>query len=352
MLFDKGLLLDWGFDKTEITRIFDKAEAKDDAFDPESAAGKIKAEAKDDAFDPESAAGKIKAEAKLGDVFELGKHRLMCGDATSAEDMTKLMIGEKAQMVFTDPPYNVDYKGGYDNGNRDAREQIMNDTMTPDQFYSFLLSACKNMCEFCNGGIYICMSSSELHTLKRAFDAAGGHWQTFIIWIKNHFAVARQDYQQIYEPILYGYPARIKNHYFNSARNVPNAWEDLREVKTVFDGEYTTIRFQGFEVKIKGKAEGQIKRKKQVTDIWRYDKPSVSKEHPTMKPIALCEEAIKNSSAIGDIVLDCFGGSGSTLIAAERMNRRCFMLELDPHYVDVIIYRWQEATGLKVKKIS
>jgi len=345
-LFDQGFLLGVGFDKVEMSRIFDKAEAKDDAFDPDSAR-KQKAEAKDDAFDPDSAR-KQKAEAKLGDVFELGQHRLMCGDATSAEDVAKLMNGEKAQMVFTDPPYNVDYQGGMNI----KREGIMNDAMTPEYFYEFLRKSCVNMLAHCIGGVYICMSSSELHTLKMAFESAGGHWQTFIVWIKNNFTMARSDYQHIYEPILYGWNKEINNHYFNQARNIPNAWEDLREMKTVFDGEHTTIKFQGFEVKIKGRVEGQIKRKKQVTDIWRYDKPSVSKEHPTMKPIALCEEGIKNSSLIGDIVLDCFGGSGSTLVAAERMGRRCFMMELDPHYIDVIIFRWEQATGMKAKKIT
>lgn len=292
--------------------------------------------------------------AKLGDIYDLDGHRLMCGDSTSREQVETLMNGQRANMVFTDPPYNVAYEGGgsYANHKTPKRKQILNDEMTKDNFYLFLAAVCRNLNEFCDGGVYICMSSSEIDALKRAYEAEGGHWQSFVIWVKNNFTLSRADYQHTYEPILYGWPTRIKNHYFIERRDLSNVWEDLQELKTTFDGEYTSIKFQGFEVRLKGKVEGEVKRKKQRTDIWRYDKPTKSTQHPTMKPVALCLEAIVNSSEVGGIVLDLFGGSGSTLIAAEKAERKCYMNELDPKFVDVIIKRWEEYTGKKAVLIS
>lgn len=291
------------------------------------------------------------AKSKPGQIYQLGPHRLICGDSTSREDIKKLMGDEVADMAFTDPPYNVDYTGGMNATGKNFREGIMNDKMESSKFYNFLFEACNNLVAFTKGGIYICMSSSELDTLKRAFEASGGHWQTYIIWVKNHFTISRSDYQHTYEPILYGWPKATKNHYFIQERDVANVWEDVRKVNTEFDGTYTSIKFHGFEVKLKGRVEGEIKHKKQVTDIWRYDKPTKSKEHPTMKPLELCAEAIKNSSKQGDIVLDLFGGSGSTLIAADKLKRKCYMCEMDPKYVDVIIERWEKHSGIKAVMI-
>jgi len=323
MDFNKDLLISFGFDKYELSKIWDRKEAKDDAFDPDAVIANL----------PQPV-------AKQGELYEIGQHRIMCGDATSPEDFQKLMNGQMAAMTMTDPPYNVDYSGGMGgDGDRHNRDGILNDSMDSGKFYDFLEGACRNIVANCTGGIYICMSSSELHTLKRAFEAAGGHWQTFIIWIKSVFTLSRSDYQHIYEPILYGWNGNVKNHFFTSNRDIANAWEDLKEIKTTYDGKMTSIKFQGFEVKIKGKAEGEVIRRKQSTDIWRYDKPSRSALHPTMKPIALCSEAIKNSSGIGDIVLDPFLGSGSTAVAAQRMDRKCYGMELDPKFVDVIIIR-------------
>jgi DNA modification methylase len=321
---DKELLALIGFNNDELTKIFDIKETKDDSFDP-------------------GAAMPAEPKTKLGDIYQIGPHRLLCGDATIEDDVAKLMDGRKAQMTFTDPPYNVDYTGGMGAQEKNARDGILNDKMEKGQFYEFLQAVCENIVKYCQGGVYICMSSSELETLKKAFEDSGGHWQTYVVWVKNVFTLSRSDYQHIYEPILYGWPADIKNHYFNSSRDIPNVWEDLREIKTTFDGQHTTIKFQGFEVKIKGKAEGEVKRRKQKTDIWRYDKPTVSKEHPTMKPVALCAEAIKNSSRIGDTVLDLFLGSGSTMVAAQRTDRICYGLELDPKFCDVIVRRMHEA---------
>lgn len=292
-----------------------------------------------------------KTNIKIGDTFTLGKHRLLCGDATKKEDYEKVAGGGLADLVFTDPPYNVDYTGGMGTHKKNKRTGILNDKMSKDTFYQFLHTVCQNLNEFVRGPHYICMSSSELDTLKRAYEETGGHWQSFIIWVKNTFTLSRADYQHTYEPMLYGWPSNIKNHYFIEQRNIANVWEDLREVKTKFDGEHTTIKFQGFEVKINGKAEGLVKRGKMRTDIWRYDKPNKSVEHPTMKPVAMVLEAIINSSKEGNSVLDPFLGSGTTIIAAEKAGRICYGMELDPRYCDVIIRRWEEYTKLKAKKL-
>lgn len=329
--FDEAMLLAVGF-KDEMDLIFQNKD-KDDNFDVDEALGAI-----------------VEPKAKRGDVYALGPHRLMCGDATSADDLRILMQGKRAQMCFTDPPYNVNYTGGMGTHEKHEREGILNDHMGKGQFYEFLKNSCSNIIAHTEGGVYVCMSSSELETLKTAFEASGGHWQSYIIWVKNTFTLSRADYQHQYEPIFYGWPQASKNHYFTERRDLGNVWEDLREIKSSFDGNYTTIKFQGYEVKIKGKAEGSVQRKKWKVDIWRYDKPVKSADHPTMKPVPMVIEAVANSSKIGDIVLDIFGGSGSTLIASEQSRRACYMLELDPKYVDVIIARWERLTGQKAAK--
>jgi len=249
--------------------------------------------------------------SKIGDLYILGKHRVLCGDSTKSEDVEKLCFGNRAQMCFTDPPYNIDYQGGMSSHSQNKREGIQNDKMTRSAFADFLTDAMKHIVSNTDGGIYVCMSSSELDALRGAFERANGHWQSFIVWVKNNFTLSRADYQNTYEPILYGWRDGIVNHYFTQRRDIANVWEDLREIKTEYDGTYTTITFSGFKVKIAGKIEkGEVIKKKQHTDIWRYDKPTVSALHPTMKPVALVCEAISNSSNEGDIVLDTFGGGG------------------------------------------
>lgn len=329
--FDISLLSDIGFSAKELAANFN-LDVEDDDFDLEEELRK----------DPV---------AKRGEIYQLGQHRIMCGDSTSKEDVTRLMRGNRADMVFTDPPYNVDYQGGMNSEEQNKREGIMNDKMSRSEFYQFLLKVCHNVIQFSQGACYICMSSNELDSLKKAFEEAGGHWQTFIIWVKSNFTLSRSDYQHAYEPILYGWPKNIVNHYFIDNRTAANVWEDLKSVKTDYDGTHTTISFQGFKVKLPGKIEsGEVIRKKQHTNIWRYDKPTKSVDHPTMKPLELCGESIKNSSVLHGIVLDLFLGSGSTLIAAEQLKRTCYGMELDPKYIDVIIARWEKLTGLKATK--
>jgi len=238
--------------------------------------------------------------SKSGDVWILGKHKLICGDSTDQKTYQALLGDELTDMLFTDPPYNVDYGNTMKDKARGNNKKILNDNLG-ENFEKFLFDFCKNALEVTKGACYVCMSSSELHTLQKAFTDAGGKWSTFIIWAKNHFTLGRSDYQRQYEPILYGWK-QSNYHYWCGDRN------------------------QG--------------------DVWYYNKPHKSDLHPTMKPVELCKRAILNSSKTDDIILDCFGGSGSTLIASEQTNRRCRMIELDPKYVDVIVKRWQNLTGV------
>jgi DNA modification methylase len=234
-----------------------------------------------------------------GDLWILGDHRLLCGDATVVTDVEKLMDGHLADMSFCDAPYNVDYANAAKNKSLAKDRRILNDALGKE-FYQFLYDTCVNLLMVTKGACYMSMSSSELDTLQRAFKDAGGKWSTFIIWAKNTFTLGRADYQRQYEPILYGWKDGAE-HYWCGARN------------------------QG--------------------DVWFIDKPRVNDLHPTMKPIELVERAICNSSKSRDIVLDLFGGSGTTLIAAERTGRSARLMELDPKYVDVIVQRWQQLTG-------
>jgi len=235
--------------------------------------------------------------SRPGDLWVLGDHRVLCGDATALDDVERLMGGVLADMAFTDPPYNVDYGGTGDEKAPGKGRRILNDSLG-DAFAKFLEAACTNLLAVTKGACYVCMSSSELHTLQRAWLDAGGKWSTFVIWAKNTFTLGRSDYQRQYEPILYGWKAGSE-HFWCGARD------------------------QG--------------------DVWHHDKPRVNDLHPTMKPVELVERG--NSSKSLDIVLDLFGGSGTTLIACERTGRAARMVELDPKYVDVIVTRWQEFTG-------
>jgi DNA modification methylase len=249
--------------------------------------------------DDEAPALPEQAITRPGDLWVLGEHRLLCGDATVLTDVERVLGGQLADMTFCDPPYNVDYANSPKDKLRGKHRPILNDNLGGG-FEAFLYDACVNILSVTKGACYICMSSSELHTLQRAFAAAGGKWSTFIIWAKNTFTLGRADYQRQYEPILYGWKEG-SDHYWCGARD------------------------QG--------------------DVWFVDKPVRNDLHPTMKPVALVERAIRNSSKSRDIVLDPFGGSGSTLIACEKTGRQARLMELDPKYCDVIVQRWQDWTG-------
>lgn len=239
------------------------------------------------------------AVSRPGDVWLLGGHRLLCGDSTVAESYQRLLGNETVDMVFTDPPYNVNYANSAKDKMRGKDRAILNDDLG-DGFHDFLLAALTPTVACCRGAIYVAMSSSELDVLQAAFRAAGGKWSTFIIWAKNTFTLGRADYQRQYEPILYGWPAGEQRHWCGD-------------------------RDQG--------------------DVWNIKKPQKNDLHPTMKPVELVERAIRNSSRPGNVVLDPFGGSGTTLVAAEKSGRLARLIELDPKYVDVIVRRWQDWTG-------
>jgi DNA modification methylase len=242
--------------------------------------------------------------SRAGDVWLLGEHKLLCGDATKDEDYKALLGDELVDMTFTDPPYNVNYANTAKDKMRGKNRPILNDNMG-DGFGAFLLAACQNILNVTKGAVYIAMSSSELDTLQSAFRAAGGKWSTFVIWAKNTFTMGRADYQRQYEPILYGWRDGA-DHYWCGARD------------------------QG--------------------DVWQIKKPHKNDLHPTMKPVELVERAVRNSSKTRDLILDPFGGSGSSLIACEKSGRRARLIELDPKYVDVIVKRWQDFTGAEATR--
>lgn len=232
------------------------------------------------------------AVSKPGEVYQLGRHKLMCGDATKIEDVQKLAGDIKVDMIFTDPPYNIAYQG-----KTKERLTIENDSMSSDEFYTFLFDSFTNMHAVSKSGavIYICHADMERVNFQRAMQDSGWQQKQNIIWAKQHFVLGRQDYQWQHEPILYGWKEG-EGHYFNGGRT--------------------------------------------ETTVWNVDRPTASIEHPTMKPIALVVRALNNSTKGGDIVLDTFAGSGSTLIACEQTDRNCLTMELDPHYCDVIRKRY------------
>lgn len=233
---------------------------------------------------------------KFGDIWELGNHRLMCGDSTT-EDVATLVGDNSINLVVTDPPYNVAY-----NGKRNEREIIANDMISNDDFILLLkhaLENCKNVMAK-DASIYVWHSSTFQFILQKSLEELGFEIRNQIVWVKNHFTISYGRYNQQHELLFY---AHFKNE--------SDKWHG--------DAAQSTT--------------------------WQFDRLVSSKLHPTMKPIGLIQKSINNSSKAGDNVLDVFGGSGSTLIACEKTDRKCFMLEVDPQYVDVIIQRWQEFTG-------
>jgi DNA modification methylase len=237
-----------------------------------------------------------------GDVWLMGRHRLLCGDATVLGDVEKVMAGGLADMVFCDPPYGVNYGATMKDKLRGTHRPIANDNLGAD-FERFLSAACVNMLAVTKGALYVCMSSSTLHTLHRAFTEAGGHWSTFVIWAKNTFTMGRSDYQRQYEPMLYGWKEGT-DHFWCGARD------------------------QG--------------------DVWFVKKPVKNDLHPTMKPVELVERAIRNSSKSRDTILDPFAGSGTTIIACEKAGRQARVIEIDPRYCDVICRRFIQFSGEQV----
>lgn len=267
-----------GFDEKELADLFgiDDKEVKDDEFDLTAALEKA-------------------SFVERGDVWFVGKHKLMCGDATSSEDVAKLMEDKKANLILTDPPYNVAFKSS-------DGLTIQNDSMKNNDFYKFLFLSFKNMAEHLeNGGAaYIFHADTEGLNFRKAFIDAGFHLAGCCIWVKDSLVLGRSDYQWQHEPILYGFMQNGKHPWYSDRKQ---------------------------------------------TTIWNFDKPKKNSNHPTSKPLDLLAYPINNSTQANAIVIDTFGGSGSTLMACEQMNRICYTMELDEKYASVILRRYVEDTN-------
>ena len=262
-----------GFDEKELADLF-----KDDT----------DSEAKDDDFDLTAALEKASFVEK-GDIWTVGRHRLICGDATSAEDVSQLMGSTKANLILTDPPYGVSFKSS-------SGLTIQNDSMKDEEFYNFLLASFKNMVSHLEqgGAAYVFHADTEGLNFRRAFIDAGLHLAGCCIWVKDSLVLGRSDYQWQHEPVLYGFLQNGKHKWFSDRKQ---------------------------------------------TTIWNFDKPKRSANHPTSKPLDLLGYPIGNSTQENAVVIDTFGGSGSTMMACEQMNRVCYMMELDPKYASVILRR-------------
>ena len=277
MDFDVSLT---GFNEDEISDLFAGADTSD---------------TQDDDFDLSDALEKA-AFVEKGDVWVVGRHRLMCGDATSEEDVATLMDGKKANLIYTDPPYNVAFESS-------DGLSIKNDKMENEKFYEFLLSAFKNMAAHLEkgGAAYVFHADTEGLNFRKAFVDAGFHLAGCCIWVKNSLVLGRSDYQWQHEPVLYGFLQNGKHYWSKNA----------------------------------GRSQ---------TTIWNFDKPKKNKNHPTSKPLDLLAYPIGNSSQENAIVIDTFGGSGSTLMTCEQTNRICHTMELDEKYASVILRRYVEDT--------
>lgn len=268
-----------GFDEAELMDIFgddNQSRAKDDDFDLTAALEKT-------------------SFVEKGDVWTVGRHRLMCGDATSSEDVSTLMGNTKANLILTDPPYGVSFKSS-------SGLTIQNDSMKNEEFYNFLLASFKCMAEHLeNGGsAYVFHADTEGLNFRKAFIDAGFHLAGCCIWVKDSLVLGRSDYQWQHEPVLYGFMQNGKHKWYSDRKQ---------------------------------------------TTIWNFDKPKRSANHPTSKPLDLLSYPIGNSTQENGVVIDTFGGSGSTMMACEQMNRICYMMELDEKYASVILRRYVENTN-------
>ena len=273
---------------------------------------------------------------RIGDIWKLGQHKLLCGDSTKPEDVTRLFSGELADLMVTDPPYNVDYgdliehraQAGY---GQLMHKGILNDKMSDENFKKFLLDYYKTAYSVMKGGaaLYVFHSTKETVSFINCLIEAGFKYAQVLTWVKNHFTLGRQDYQWITEPILYGW--KVKDgcpHYFINDRTKPSLFEYPQDIKKLTKDELRDLVEKIFAY--------------EKTTAIHCDRPMRSPEHPTMKPIKLCAELIYNSSRYGELVYDGFCGSGSTLIAADQLERRCYTVELDPKYCDTTVKRYIE----------
>lgn len=286
------------------------------------------AEFTEDELDDLKASGKD-PRIQPGEVWQLGEHRIMCGDSTKAEDVKKLMGGELADLLLTDPPYNVDYEGGTKD-----KLKIEGDNMDEIAQIDFLQDAFVNAWNAMKpGAAYYCWCASMTQkAFHIALENSGLKPHQLLIWVKNGMVLGRQDYQWRHEPCFYGWKEGGA-HYFI----------DVRSFSTVEDDTDKLTREKAIE---------RLKELAQFSTAIYEDKPHASELHPTMKPVELFKKQIRNSSRPGDLVLDLFAGSGTAIIAAEEMERRCYSMEYDPQYAEVIIQRWEDKTGQIATKIE
>lgn len=279
----------------------------------------------------------IEPRCKKGDIWQLGEHRLICGDSTETSVIEKLMGGATADLLLTDPPYNVDYVGK----TKDALK-IQNDKMDDSPFRQFVSDAFSAADAVMRKGavFYIWHAGIEAYNFIGGLRDCKWLLKEVLVWVKNTIIIGRQDYQWQHEPCLYGWKDGAA-HYFIDDRTQSTVVSDAQEMNPDKMKKSELVAF----VK-------ELLTQKISTTVIYEDKPSRSEMHPTMKPIKLFARLIKNSSKIGENVLDIFGGSGSTLIACEQLKRKCYMCELDEHYCDVIIQRWENLTGKKAELIN
>lgn len=286
----------------------------------------------------------VAVRTKPGDVWRLGNHVLMCGDSTSEADVARLMGGEKADCLVTDPPYNVNVEGKTGLGLK-----IENDNMGDAQFDEFLRPVFARAAESLKPGaaFYVWHASRTQMAFERAMNAAGMEVREQLVWVKDNFALGRQDYQWRHEPCFYGWMDGAAHKWVSDrsqttvADLLPNALMKRRDGAVVLKlgGKEYALKPDAVVEEIKGTAMA-------------FPKPAKSELHPTMKPIELIRYQMENSTDYGDVVLDLFGGSGTTMIAAERSGRKCRMMELDPKYATVILDRWEAETGKKAELIE
>lgn len=275
---------------------------------------------------------------QAGDLWLLGRHRLLCGDATDHESYKKLMQGRLAAMVFTDPPYNVDYEG--------RAGKIKNDKMSPAQFDAFLgkTFSCIHANISAGGGIYVSHADAGQTgiSFRKTFVAAGFKLASCLVWRKNQFVIGRADYHWQHEPVLYGWKPGAPHRWYGGRKKT--TVQDLNDspLVTLVGSSQVQLRLGDDLITISG---DNLQIEQAPGSIISIEKPLRSDLHPTMKPVALVERFLVNSSRQNDIILDSFGGSGTTLITCEKRGRVCMLLELDPRFADVIVRRWQDYTG-------
>jgi len=324
---------EWDFEKLEI-----ELEALAGSFDMATFDFKLDKKAIDDNFNLEEALEEITDPvSKPGTVWRLGRHRLVCGDSTIKKNFALLMDGKMAHLTITDPPYNVDCQ------NAATGMKILNDNMDDIKFRSFLLDAFKCTMAAMDMGapIYVFHAETEGFNFRAAFKEAGFKLSQSLVWVKNGMILGRNDYQWRHEPILYGWKTGSAHKWYGDRTNT-SVIEDVKSINPAQMKKADLVSY------IKALQE----RDYEGSTIIRQDKPTFSDLHPTMKPVRLIGKLMSNSSDLGDLVLDPFGGSGSTLIAAEQLDRACYMMELDPIYCDVIVRRWEEHTNQEAERID